>query len=203
MRAWGTRSFKHACVVAWLVCGLMGAHAAGATVLNVPQKYQEQDQWCWAACSQAILEYCGTFETQTQIAQYGTNGANIWNYLYGSDTNPTRNGIDLILDHFAHLATTPDITSLSQLRVGTEIDAHRPFVIRWGWDNGGGHFVVAKGIDGDYLYLMDPWYGPTINTYSWVCQGSTHTWTHTLTLTPTASSHRSDITAVLFLLLGN
>ena len=30
---------------------------------------------------------------------------------------------------------------------------------------------------------MDPWYGPTINTYSWVCSNSVHVWTHSLKLT--------------------
>jgi ABC-type bacteriocin/lantibiotic exporter with double-glycine peptidase domain len=196
-----TRSLKNAGVVVWLLFGLLYAHTAWAAVLNVPQKYQEQTNWCWSACSQAILEYYGTKRTQTQIAQYGTDGANEWNWLYGSSSSPTRNGINLILNHFAGLATTPYASTLSQLRVATEIKAHRPFVIRWGWDSGGGHFVVGKGIDGDYLYLMDPWYGPTINTYSWVCQGSTHTWTHTLTLN-TSPPLRS-ITAILYLLLGN
>ena len=30
--------------------------------------------------------------------------------------------------------------------------------------------------------LMDPWDGPTLNTYDWVVRGSEHTWTHTLAL---------------------
>ncbi len=29
---------------------------------------------------------------------------------------------------------------------------------------------------------MDPWYGPTINTYGWVVRGSQHTWTNSLTM---------------------
>ena len=201
MRTMGTRSLKNACVVAWLLFGLIYAHTAWAAVLTVPQKYQEQTQWCWSGCSQAILEYYGTMKTQTEIAQYGTDGANTWNWLYGSSTDPTRNGIDLILNHFASLATTPYASALSQLRVAAEIKVRRPFVIRWGWDSGDGHFVVGKGIDGDYLYLMDPWYGPTINTYSWVCQGSTHTWTHSLTLN--TSPPLRGKTAILYLLLGN
>jgi hypothetical protein len=201
MKAMGTRSLKNAGAAAWLLCGFLYAHAACATVLNVPQKYQEQDQWCWAACSQAMLIYYGTTKTQAEIAQYGTDGANTWNWLYGSSNNPTRNGINLILNHFAELATTPYDSYLSQNRVQTEINSRQPFVIRWGWDSGGGHFVVGKGIDGDYLYLMDPWYGPTINTYSWVCQGSSHTWTHSLTLD--TSPPLSGITAILNLLLMN
>jgi ABC-type bacteriocin/lantibiotic exporter with double-glycine peptidase domain len=180
---------------------LLWTNVALATVLNVPQRYQEQTQWCWAGCSQAILEYYGTIRTQTEIAQYGTDGANIWNWLYGSSTDPTRNGIDLILLHFAGLSTTPHAT-ISEPQVQTEITARRPFVIRWGWDSGGGHFVVGKGIEGDYVYLMDPWYGPTINTYSWVVRGSSHTWTDTLTLN-TAPAINPVITGIIELLLAD
>jgi hypothetical protein len=165
-----------------LLVFFLGTGTVWAGVLTVKQHDQEQDQWCWAASSQAILEYYRTIKTQTTIAQYGTDGQNIWNWLYGSTTNPTRNGIDLILLHFAKLATTHYGNSLAESSVKTQIDAHRPFVVRWGWDTGGGHFVVARGLVSDNMYLMDPWYGPTINTYSWVCRGSSHTWTHSLTM---------------------
>jgi hypothetical protein len=173
---------KYNCWLALLLVFFLGTGTALAGVLNVRQHYQEQDQWCWSASSQAILEYYRTIKTQTAIAQYGTDGQNIWNWLWGSSTNPTRNGIDLILVYFAKLATTPYSNSLLESAVKTQIDARKPFVVRWGWDSGGGHFVVARGLMGDNMYLMDPWNGPTINTYSWVCQGSSHTWTHTLTM---------------------
>jgi hypothetical protein len=173
---------KNSGLLALLLVFSLVSGPAFATVLDVKQHYQEQDQWCWAGSSQAILEYYDTVRTQTQIAAYGTDGANIWNWLWGSSTNPTRNGIDLILLYFAKLATTRYGSSLLESSVQALIDARRPFVVRWGWDTGGGHFVVARGIEGDNMYLMDPWYGPTINTYSWVVQGSSHTWTHTLTL---------------------
>ncbi len=116
-------------------------------------------------------------------------------------TNPTRNGIDLILLHFAKLATTSGAV-LSQAQVQSEIAARRPFVIYWQWDSGGGHFVVAKGIDGDYVTLMnpDPHAGTTINTYSWVQKGGSHTWIDTLTLN---TSPPADITPIIFLLLGD
>ncbi|MCX6354109.1 MAG: C39 family peptidase, partial [Candidatus Aureabacteria bacterium] len=163
---------------------MTGSAAVFATTLNVPQKVQERSNWCWAGCSQAILEYYGTIVTQTDIAAYGTPGSdNEWNWLYGESSNPTRRGIDLILNHFASIGSTPYERCLTQSEVGTEINAGRPPVIRWGWDSGGGHFVVGRGIDGDTMYLMDPWYGPTVNTYSWVVRGGTHTWTHSLPLT--------------------
>jgi hypothetical protein len=197
-----SRWCKNSCLVVWSVCGLLWAHAAFATVLNVPQKYQEKSYWCWAASSQAILEYYRTQKTQTAIALYGTEGVNTWNWLSGTSphtsTDPERNGIDLILQHFAKLATTHHWLYFSQEKVQSEISARRPFVIEWRWDSGGGHFVVAKGITGDYMTLMDPYNGPTINTYSWVRRGGGHTWTDTLTLN---TSPPADLTAVIFLLL--
>ena len=196
----GIRLSKKVGLVAWLLFGLFWTNAAFATVLNVPQKYQEESNWCWAASSQAILEYYKTKKTQTEIAQYGTEGANIWNLLWGSSTNPTRNGIELILLHFANLATTHWGGVLNQATVKSEIDARRPLVINWKWDGGGGHFVVAKGIDGDYVTLMDPAAGTTLNTYDWVRQGSSHTWTDTLTLN---TSPPANLTAIISLLLAD
>jgi len=199
-----SRCLKKRCLLAgYLALVLLWTNAAFATVLNVPQRYQEQSLWAWAGCSQAILEYYGTIKTQTQIAAYGTPGAiNTWNYLWGSFRleGQQRNGIDLILLHFAGLASAHSDSFLSQSGVLNEINARRPFVIRWGWDNGGGHFVVGKGIDGDYVSLMDPWDGPTINTYSWVVHGSSHTWTHTLMLN---SAPAQFITGILPLLLAD
>ncbi len=193
------RSRYPAALLVLALLSFLAARAAWATVLNVPQRYQEQDQWCWAGTSQAVLEYYHLFKTQTEIAQYGTEGQNTWNWLWGSSTNPTRNGIDLILDHFAHLATTKFASYISQQDTQAQIYLRRPFFIRWGWDSGGGHFVVTKGIDGNMVYLMDPWYGPTLNTYSWVVSGSSHTWTHTLTLNSTPA----EISAAIYLLLSD
>jgi Papain-like cysteine protease AvrRpt2 len=152
-----------------------------ALILNVSQCYQEQDQWCWAASSQSVLAFYGTSLTQTQIAQYGTGGTNIWNYLYGSDA--TRTGVDLILGHFGSISSSAFASALTQTDVQSEIDTNgRPIVIRWGWDSGGGHILVLNGLVSGTAYLMDPWYGPTINSYDWVVQGSSHTWTHSLKL---------------------
>jgi hypothetical protein len=203
------KSPKYRCFFALLLVFLLGTGTVWAGVLNVQQHNQEQDQWCWAACSQAILEYYRTIKTQTQIAQYGTNGVNTWNWYYGSSAadnpnpgDPPRNGINLILLHFAKLATTHYANSLAESSVKSQIDARRPFVIRWAWDSGGGHFVVARGLVSDNMYLMDPMNGPTINTYSWVVGGSSpgrmHTWTHTLTMNASPPVMTSIFNLLLF-----
>ena len=175
-------SFSVGFTVAMLVFGSVTSAIGG--ILSVPQKYQEKDQWCWAGCSQAVLEFYGIVKSQTEIAQYGTGGVNVPNYLYGGDA--THNGVDRILAYFGAISSTAHESSLALATLSGEINANRPPVIRWGWDSGGGHVVVpygTAGSDNSTIYIMDPWYGPTVNTYNWVCSGSSHTWTHTLTMT--------------------
>ncbi len=176
-----------------LLCLSMLAVSVSAKVLNIQNVHQEQDQWCWAGCSQAILDYYGISLTQTQIAAYGTDGENNWNWLYGQTTNPTRNGIDYILFHFGQLQSQAYERSLNYSEVNTSIDSGRPFVIRWGWNSGGGHFIVGKGYNNDLLHAMDPWYGSeTINNYNWFVSGDGHSWTHTLEIITQPSSNNDN-----------
>ena len=166
--------------------GLAGLPGIGfGQVLSVPQKYQEKDQWCWAGCSQAILAYYGRSVTQTTIAQYGTGGANVWNYCYGDGTDGGiyRRGINLIRNHFGSIQSATYNTSISQATVQNEMAGRRPVVVNWYWDSGGGHFVVLRGLSGNTAYLMDPWNGPTVNTFAWTQRGGGHTWRYSLRLT--------------------
>ncbi|WP_245774515.1 hypothetical protein [Rugamonas rubra] len=76
---------------------------------------------------------------------------------------------------------------LDPLRVAVRknMDANRPFVIRYGWTNGGGHIMVGRGdetVNGvNYLYIMNPWQGEeqTDHSYSSAVSASDHKWTHT------------------------
>ncbi len=70
----------------------------------------------------------------------------------------------------------------------TEINARRPFVMRFGWTSGGGHFLNGYGYDDaspTYVHYMDPWPGNgyTKSTYSWTVRSTGHNWTHTLRVT--------------------
>jgi hypothetical protein len=166
--------------IALLLALLLNTFNLYGKILNVSQNYQSQTNWCWAATSKSVLSFYGYNYTQEQIALYGTDGANEWNWLYGQSTNPTRRGINLILMYFGSISTYSDSWALTLEESIANIEEDKPFFIRWGWTSGGGHFVVTRGIETNMFYLMDPWYGPTINTYDWVMSGSSHTWTHTL-----------------------
>ena len=164
---------------------LCAAAAAEAGTFHLPQKYQEKDEWCWAACSQSILEYYGPVVTQTNIAGYGTGGVNTWNYLWGTGTEGGvfRRGIREILQNYGGFRGTGTVGAVSQTVVRNEMAALRPLVVNWSWSSGGGHFVVSRGFTEGSMHLMDPWDGPTVATYAWVSNAAGHAWGWTLRLT--------------------
>ena len=168
-------------------------------VLNVPLVVQEQNQWCWAGCSKCILDYFGDTLNQCTIAEYArtsitwtsfgnvdccvdpSQGCNYWNYNYGS-----LGSIQDILVHFNNVQNYGVAYAISIPTVNAEIAAGRPFVIRWGWTSGGGHFIVGHGINSSNdVYYMNPWPGEGfhIAQYSWVLSDGVHNWTHTNILT--------------------
>ena len=163
--------------------GVVSALEAGA--FHVPQKYQECDQWCWAGCSQAVLEYYGPVVTQTNIAIYGAGGFNTWNYLAGTGTEEGvyRRGIREILENFGGFWSIATIGTVSQVVVSNEMSLLRPIVINWLWNSGGGHYLVCRGLTEDAMYLMDPWDGPMVGSYAWVCNDGDHAWAYTLCMT--------------------
>ena len=177
---------KQRCAVIALL-GLFIPFNATALTLNVPQKYTDSGKyyWCWAAVSQAILEFYGTYKSQTQIAAYGTCGADIENYLYGGDS--TRKGVDMILRKLGPVYSTGHPSPLEEFGVLTLINTYlSPIAIRW-FSESGSHHVIIKGADRDswhtlYLWFMDPKRGTYQKDYAWAVNGGGHTWTHSLTI---------------------
>jgi len=184
-------------VLKFFICLLL-VNSSYSQILNVPEITQEQNQWCWAGASKCILDYYCYPVEQCEIAEYArqvidwydfgnTNccvnpnlGCNYWNYAWGYPGS-----LQDILIHFGNIQNEPVWSYLSQAEISDELSAGRPFVIRWGWPSGGGHFLVGHGIDGNYLHYMDPWFGEGlhISTYNWVVYDGNHTWTHTIALT--------------------
>ena len=178
-----------------------------AQVLNVNQIEQEQDQWCWAASTKDVLDYYGFSKKQCEIAEWvrttatfynfgstncctnASKGCNYWNYNYNE-----KGSMQDILIHFGNLQNTGVAAALTQTEIQTELSNNRLFIIRWGWSQGGGHFIVGHGISGSNVYYMNPWFGEgkKIATHSWMKKGAasggdTHTWTHTNKITSTVT----------------
>jgi hypothetical protein len=171
--------------------------------LRVPQTIQEQDQWCWAGSSACVLKYYGKNISQCTIAEYTrtvctwhnfgsincctdpSQGCNYWNYNWGS-----AGSIQDILQHWS-IINNGVSNSLSTTQIQTELNNQRPFIFRWGWTSGGGHFLVGHGFisSSNKMYYMDPWFneGLHIADYSWIVSNSDHSWTHTnlITTNPT------------------
>lgn len=158
-------------------------------VLSTPEVIQEQNQWCWSGVSKSILDYYGYHPSQCEIAEYARSvitwsnfgsvnccinpnlGCNYWNYNWGYPGS-----IQDILVHFGNIQNSgTGVISLAQ--IATQINAGRPIVVRWGWNSGGGHFVVGHGINGNNVYYMNPWFGEGlhISTYDWLKSDGVHT----------------------------
>jgi len=181
-----------------LICFVLFFTNIKAQVLLVSEIEQEQTQWCWAAVSKCVLDYYNFAQPQCDIAEY----ARIQDSAYFGNTNccvdPNQgcnnsNGMwgctgcmEDILLNFGGITTIGSLSTLTQTQWQAEINNNRPFIIRYGWNNGGGHFVVGHGILGSDYYTMDPWFneGYTISTYNWIVtgQGGGGSWTHTQTL---------------------
>jgi hypothetical protein len=162
--------------------------------LSVPLTTQEHSQWCWAGSSKAILSYYwANYPSQCQIVNwaYGLNyacgnttfdwysAANQPNSMYG-----TAGSVQNILAHWS-VPNTAINNYLSWNTVVSDINANRPFVIRYGWTGGGGHIMVGRGYETyngvNYVYIMNPWpgEGQTYRTYASAVSAYDHNWTHT------------------------
>ena len=187
-----TSAFKKLIVAASLMLALPYAIAQSRS-LSVPLVTQEHSQWCWSASSKALLNYYGQNPSQCQIANwaFGLNyacgnsnfnwnsNANQPNSMYGSGGS-----VQNILQNWG-VSNSAYASASSWNAVVADINANRPYIIRYGWTNGGGHIMVGTGYETyngvNYVYIMNPWPGEgnTYRTYSSAVAASDHRWTHT------------------------
>jgi hypothetical protein len=194
-----------------LLPGMLSYSLSQTCVVNVPQVGQIESQWCWAACSQSILGYYGVAATQPDIANWAclTNGnwcvppqfcgdclciphpcatcCNRPNYLYDEPE-----AIDGILMNFGGIGSFGLDRAMTQAEIIEDVCPPycKPWIIRWGWIDDGGHFLVGHGYD---VASTNVWYmnplpmmvgSKNIALYAWVVAGGGHLWTHSLRLVP-------------------
>lgn len=175
-----------------LLLALPAAMAQWRT-LSVPLTTQEHSQWCWSASSKAVLNYYKKTPSQCQIVNwaFGLNYAcGNTNFNWNSQANQPNNmygsngSVQNILNAWGVSNGAYSVAS-SWNSVVSDINANRPFVMRYGWSNGGGHIMVGRGYETangvNYVYIMDPWpgEGQTWRTYNSAVSASDHRWTHT------------------------
>lgn len=190
------KKFKRIILGAAILLAIPSAFAQWRT-LSVPLVTQEHSQWCWSGSSKAVLNYYSKTPSQCQIVNwaYGLNyacgnstfdwnsNANQPNSMYG-----TNGSVQNILANWGVPNNAYSVAS-SWSSVVSDINANRPFVIRYGWTNGGGHIMVGTGYETyngtNYVYIMNPWPGEgnTYRTYSSAVSASDHRWTHTQRMT--------------------
>jgi len=134
------------------------------TVLAVPFIYQEQTNWCWAACAEMIYRFLGiTNWRQCHMAQaiFGANCCSVPSSSVCNQPNWVENALNLVgIRWYRHE------TAYSFYGVRFEIDASRPVQVMYAWSSGGGHAALIRGYyDDTDLDVHDPWYGPGRRTY--------------------------------------
>jgi hypothetical protein len=160
--------------------------------LAVPLVTQEHSQWCWAGSSKAVLSFYNQNPSQCQIVNWAFglnyacgNGTFNWNSYANQPNNMYGSGgsVQNILSHWG-VPNSAINSYLSWSSVVSDINANRPFVIRYGWTGGGGHIMVGRGYETsngtNYVYIMNPWpgEGQTYRTYASAVSASDHRWTH-------------------------
>ena len=149
---------------------------------------QETTNWCWAASTQMIMYYAGTYVQQCYEANWvhlGSDGATCCYDPYKNSTSYCNKGAtdSQMYYNFYHWGFYNSIYNsyLSYSSVQSEINNNRPFNIHWVWKSGGGHAVVVRGYDsGQNLYINDPWYGQQTRSYSSTVDASDRYWYSTL-----------------------
>lgn len=186
---------RFATAVGLAVLSSAAVAASGYNYLGVEQVTQEHSNWCWAASSVDVLKWYGANPSQCGVtnwafgrndacssaAFYWNSGANSPNALYGQNGS-----VQAILWNSGVDATAYN-SALSWNTIVNDVDAGRPFVMRFGWYGGGGHILVGYGYDDEqgtkYVGYMNPWPGEgyTWSTYAWTVSAAyDHSWTHSL-----------------------
>jgi len=159
---------------------------SGAGTLTVPLHGQEQDQWCWAASSQMVLQYYGHEVEQSAIADWAVGGLNQGNAIGAQKTGPYLSifppkiyyklGAALVLNQFGPVTSNWQHSSLSSADIEKEINGGRPAILAVRWlqrdsktkslKDAGGHAIVLRGFEsGNLISLRDPWPVNSGNTY--------------------------------------
>jgi hypothetical protein len=180
-----------------------------AQVLPVKEVTQEQENWCWAACTEAVVEYLDLNNTNIDVQQcnlandlrifnippdnccnYVDSGFPVPDYCNQPNWLLAEDGFLAVEDIFNNnsIQTQGVEGALSIEDITNDINAGFPFII--GLDDfleqGAGHVVVGRGIESPFIFYMDP-YPVDMEAnhyhaalYDWIVSGNGHTWSESL-----------------------
>lgn len=114
--------------------------AAGSKTLSVTVTKQEKSNWCWAACTQAILSYNNKTVSQSDIVTY----------VKGSDSDVGGNTSNIAdaLNHFLDVTTYKSHTGNTKTysTMVTKIKNSKPIVLA-------GHYTLNSGATSDHAVV--------------------------------------------------
>jgi hypothetical protein len=154
------RKLSFLLMVLTLVVGLPARNAhAEVVTLAVPLFGQQTGMWCWATTLQMSVALTGAAVTQCSQANARFGRADCCNApapdACAQGGWPDYNRVNY------NSATSAWGVALTFAQIKAEMKANRPVNFSWGWAGGGGHIMVAKGINDDngqqWVLVNDPW----------------------------------------------
>ena len=137
------------------------------TVLNVPLIAQQTDEWCWAASGEMVMSYEGDDVSQCEQANYHFS-------MSGCCDDPTPTACvqpgypDFGYWGFSFQQTAPGV-ALTFAQLTSQFASNLPVAYSWRWTRGGGHMMVAIGVDSatTMVYINNPW-PPNTGDTTWI-----------------------------------
>ncbi|MBL7774347.1 MAG: T9SS type A sorting domain-containing protein [Chitinophagaceae bacterium] len=169
----------------------------------VPTVQQSMSNWCWAACTEMMYwAYRPGTIAQCTVVNKSKDREQAWfgwwgcNNLNHSSTSACSNaslfnspqamyGCDGSLSDILNEYSIPNTSygsSLSAATLASNLAARKLMIARWGWNGGGGHFVVVNRYKSGYVYFNNPG-NNSANTWTYSTFSNANgsgTWTHTL-----------------------
>lgn len=144
--------------------------AAGSKTLSVTVTKQEKSNWCWAACTQAVLNYNGESVSQTDIVTY----------VKGSELNEGGKVSEMAsaLNHFLDVTTYSGYTGTIKgySKIVTKIKLSKPVILA-------GHYTLNSGATSDHAMLCYGYSSQNSDELKLYVKSPTTTGTDTITLT--------------------
>jgi len=164
----------------------MGAPSSPGVKLGVPQKYQQQKNWCWAACAEMVLSYYGHVTEQCHIANWLFNQALCCTSGSSDQCDKGCQVPDVcrVYGNYGIKSAPSSGANVSFAMLQSEISGSRPVEVGLSWRTGGSHLVIVCGWRttsvGQYVRVNDPSSGPQSILYTDLLAAyGVGQWTHT------------------------
>ena len=148
-------------------------HLGPAPKFDIPLVLQHEDAWCYAACTEMIVNFVrqqqanAQFIGQCDVASYAKSAVCCVDVgvmdIECTDSGCQKNQIPDILAHFGTRAEQTGPLSIAevdrQINTGDPANGRPPSpllaIVDWGGDPGS-HAIIVAGVLGEMVYILDP-----------------------------------------------